>query len=80
MVNTIYTYETGKGINIETFCVGIMNSNNYPTDCSIELIQNGELKYNYFVNVDNLEYQEKALISELNKRGISYKTEIKVIN
>ncbi len=80
MLNTIYTYETGKGINVETFSVGIKDKNNYPTLCSIELIQNGELKYNYFVTVDNLEFQEKQLVSELNKRGISYQTDIKVIN
>jgi hypothetical protein len=80
MLNTIYTYQTGKGINIETFSVGIEDNNNYPTLCSIELIQNGELKYNYFVNVDNLEFQENQLVTELNKRGILYQTEIKVIN
>jgi len=62
MKTTIYTYETSKGTNVETF-----TSTGYVT-----LVQNGLFKYEHHFGSHVLNLQEQMLIKELTERNIYF--------
>jgi len=62
MTTTIYTYETSKGINTETF-----TSTGYVT-----LERNGLHVYEHHFGSHMLNMQEQMLVKELTERNIEY--------
>jgi hypothetical protein len=62
MKTTIYTYETSKGTNVETF-----TSTGYVT-----LTQNGLFKYEHHFGGSMLNLQEQMLVSQLEEKNIYY--------
>jgi hypothetical protein len=62
MKTTTYTYETSKGINVETF-----TSTGYVT-----LVQNGLFQYEHHFGSYVLNLQEQMLIKELTERNIYF--------
>lgn len=66
-MTTTYIYTTSKGTNVETF-----DSKGYVT-----LKRNGLHVYEHHFGGQMLTIQEKLLVSELQKRNIDYKREVK---
>jgi hypothetical protein len=62
MTTAIYTYETSKGTNVETF-----TSTGYVT-----LTQNGVFKYEHHFGSLSINLQEQMLVKELTERNINY--------
>ena len=62
MTETIYTYQTKKGVNVETF-----SSNGYVT-----LTQNGLFMYEHHFGGAMLNLQQQLLENELETRKIKY--------
>jgi hypothetical protein len=69
-MKTIYTYQTNKGLNVETF-----NSKKG----SITLFQNGAFMYEYNIeNFGNLDvkFQEWQLLKALSEWGCTYEKQV----
>ena len=66
MKTTTYTYETSKGLNVETF-----TSTGY-----ITLVQNNVFKYEHHFGSHAINLQEQMLVAELESRNIKYTKEL----